>query len=224
MEVWKVIEECDGLYEISSLGRLRNTKTGYIKKYSKKNCGDGYYAKYNLQDSKSKLRRFAHRLVAIAFIPNPENKPCVNHINGIKDDNRVENLEWCTVKENNKHAREVLGKKRISKFTKEDIAYMVENYKPFVNGSSKEVADYFGVSSVCIQKTLKKEGLYSMLVEAHKPKSKNGVYYDKQKKRYILKPKINGKRVRIGSSKTEEEGLRMIIDYKVKNKIDPYGV
>jgi hypothetical protein len=64
--------------------------------------------------SNGKQRRVSiHRLVALTFIPNPENKPCVNHINGVKWDSRVENLEWCTYSENELHSHHVLGKKII---------------------------------------------------------------------------------------------------------------
>jgi len=59
---------------------------------------------------KKRTRTSFHRLVAIAFIPNPDNLPCVNHKNGIKDDNRVENLEWCTYSENEIHSKDVLKK------------------------------------------------------------------------------------------------------------------
>lgn len=99
-EIWKDIEESNN-HEISTLGRLRNKTTGKISvgKLDK----DGYIEFCICNKSKVKYRR-SHRLVAKAFIPNPENKEQVNHINGIKTDNRVENLEWVNCSENITHA------------------------------------------------------------------------------------------------------------------------
>jgi hypothetical protein len=71
------------------------------------------YHKHSISFGYRKIKRYyTHRLVAEAFIKNPLKKPCINHKNGIKTDNRVNNLEWTTYKENLDHAREILGVRR----------------------------------------------------------------------------------------------------------------
>ena len=87
-------------YSVSNLGRVRNDKT---KKFLAPRDLHGYKRVAIYVDNKATDLRI-HRLVAMAFIPNPENKPQVNHINGNRSDNNVTNLEWCTNSENQIHA------------------------------------------------------------------------------------------------------------------------
>lgn len=123
MEQWKDIKGYEGRYQISSLGRVKSLP-------KKKGNGEGYmtdtkimkpsvnhygYCIVNLCEKCTCTFKQVHRLVAEAFIPNPNNKAQVNHINGNKSDNRVENLEWCTNGENQVHRHKVLKQKSYGK-------------------------------------------------------------------------------------------------------------
>lgn len=111
-EIWKVIPESEGKYEVSNLGNFKSVER-IVKKWNgfrrvrerilKTGLTKDGYVQVRLF-TRGKFRSLkAHRFIAEAFIPNPENKPCVNHINSIRTDNRIENLEWCTHSENLKH-------------------------------------------------------------------------------------------------------------------------
>ncbi|MBD3880043.1 MAG: HNH endonuclease [Quinella sp. 1Q5] len=100
-EEWKPIPDWQG-YEVSNFGRVKSFKT---KPRIMKPAFDkgGYLQAVLSEDDKAKFFR-VNRLVALCFIPNPENKPHVNHIDGNKFNNHVSNLEWATPKENQRHA------------------------------------------------------------------------------------------------------------------------
>lgn len=93
--------------EIKSLKGYFATADGQIwygeNKVCKRQITKRQYPVIRISRTKKRVEYFVHRLVAEAFIPNPENKPCINHINGNKYDNRATNLEWCTIAENNAH-------------------------------------------------------------------------------------------------------------------------
>jgi hypothetical protein len=100
MEQWKIISENNN-YSISDMGNVKNNKRNILlKTYDNKG---GYTIVSLCKDSKQKSYT-VHRLVAKAFLVNPKNKEQVNHINNIRNDNRVKNLEWNTRKENMQHA------------------------------------------------------------------------------------------------------------------------
>ena len=100
-EIWETISDFPN-YEVSNFGRVRNEKTG---NYLTQKIGrDGHYLSVYLCNNGKENTQTIHRLVAKAFVPNPEKKQQVNHIDGNKLNNKVNNLEWCTPKENNIHA------------------------------------------------------------------------------------------------------------------------
>ena len=143
----KKIIEYENIYEINNLGIIKNKITNKILKYKLHNKG---YFSINLYKNKTSKTYLIHRLIAIHFIPNPNNYPCVNHIDGNKLNNNLENLEWCSYKENNQHAYNT-GLKKMSDYNKAILSKkVINNDTKVIYNSIKEVADLYNINYVTL--------------------------------------------------------------------------
>lgn len=154
-EIWEPIANTDNVYWVSSLGRVRSIDRIISYSDGRKELKEGSeiigsvtrngYRIVGLTVNKIRKYYTVHRLVAEAFIPNPENKPQINHKNGIRTDNRVENLEFCTQSENMKHSYRVLSRKHprpnLGKFGKDNpLSKIVLQIK-----DGKVIAEFYGM-------------------------------------------------------------------------------
>lgn len=161
-----------GLYEASDLGRIKtynwkNQGREAIMKPAKDKCG---YLRTMLKSDNGKLSTIkVHRIIAQTFLDNPKNLPQVNHINGIKDDNRLENLEWCSVSDNLKHSY-IMGfldakgeKNPAATITESEVLEIRANYifgrkaKSKGDVTKKDLAEQYGVTVSCIKNIVLKK-------------------------------------------------------------------
>lgn len=170
LENWKDVVGYEN-YQISNLGNVRslNYRGTGKEKILRPGLNSNGYCHVSLWKDKTKKVMNVHRLVALSFIPNPENKPCIDHINGDRSDNREENLRWCTNKENcnfplarkNKSQSQINNPKKSKTVLQLDINTR-EVIKEFPSG--KEACRQTGISfksiSACCNGKLKTSGNY----------------------------------------------------------------
>lgn len=148
-EIWKSIEGYEGYYEVSNYGRVRSVdrtltySNGYLAKHKgrilKGETDKKGYKRVRLSKNDKTKKFQVHRLVAMAFIPNPENKKFVNHIDENSSNNRLDNLEWVTGSENMRHGT---IQQRLADKKKKPIKCLNDG-KEF--GSVNEASEYYGI-------------------------------------------------------------------------------
>lgn len=154
--IWRDINGYEGLYKISSNGQVKSLRNQVIlKQFPDK---DGYY-RVNLTNKYGLKKQYAvHRLLAMTFIENPENKTVINHIDGDKQNNQLDNLEWSSISENTQHGYDhglnPKGEAHYAcKLTDEQVMFIKKNYKPRdPYYGAKPLAEMFGVSLSLVSK------------------------------------------------------------------------
>ena len=161
-EIWKDIKWYEWKYEISDKWRI---KSYYWRvQYLKNSINNVGYKFIRLTKWGRVNSQLVHRLLAIHFINNPNNKPCVNHIDGVKKNNKLENLEWCTYSENNQHAYDmglsVRWYWKDSHLAKRVWSYingeLIKEYDSIVDAHIDTGANKWNISLVCSKKEWRK--------------------------------------------------------------------
>lgn len=157
-EVWKNIKYYFGKYKVSNMGRIMDKNGDLLSLYDHPRG----YKSVSLSLCDNYRLKLVHRIVAETFIPNPENKPQINHKDGNKENNKVNNLEWVTQKENSVHASEnglLLRKKynsNISKLQKNEVLQIRSIYEQkWV--TMKEVANAYNISIQAVSKIIRRQ-------------------------------------------------------------------
>lgn len=172
-EMWKDIKGYEGLYQVSNTGKIRSLgrtveiidKNGRkvtrvypskILRYARDKRG---YCRTSLTLNGKSTTLIVHRIVAQTFIPNLDNKPQVNHIDGNKENNNVKNLEWCTAKENTKKAFEIGLKKKGKDVHNSKPVYQfdmnmnfIRKYETITEASKETKILHSGISRCCTGK------------------------------------------------------------------------
>lgn len=232
MEIWKDIKGYEGKYQISSLGRVKslarkfaNGKTDIILK-TKIELG---YEKVSFSENNKTKTCRVHRLVAEAFIPIVKDKDHVNHIDGNKSNNKAENLEWCTPKENAAHAiktglinyeNKTRPIKGVDKFSL-DGKY-IESYPSQIEALAKNGLDRNYISSVCNGHTKQYGGFMwrhskdigeikhdiESIVKENRIGLHTGIYINKRNGKWIASINKNKKKIYLGIYAIYEEALQ----------------